>query len=77
MQHHGMSLKAALKIARIMAFKCQRDSYLQQFRSTVVSCKPAKLGERAGYEAVLRDTILFPGGGGQVNKFHRGFCRSN
>ena len=49
-----------------MAFKCQRDSYLQQFRSAVVSCKPAKLGERAGYEAVLSDTILFPGGGGQV-----------
>jgi len=31
----------------------------------VLSCEPSRLGETGGYEVVLRDTILFPEGGGQ------------
>ena len=49
-----------------MSFKCQRDCYLQHFESAVLSCEPARLGEKEGYEVVLKDTILFPEGGGQV-----------
>ncbi|XP_042329095.1 alanyl-tRNA editing protein Aarsd1-like isoform X1 [Sceloporus undulatus] len=56
-----------------MAFKCQRDSWLQQFTTWVVSCCPAELSietggkkERLqGYHVILEDTILFPEGGGQ------------
>lgn len=51
---------------RSMSFKCQRDCYLQHFKSAVLSCEPARLGEKEGYEVVLKDTILFPEGGGQV-----------
>ena len=53
---------------RSMSFKCQRDCYLQHFRSAVLSCEPARLGEKEGYEVVLEDTILFPEGGGQVRQ---------
>ena len=53
-------------IDRSMSFKCQRDCYLQHFESAVLSCEPARLGEKEGYEVVLKDTILFPEGGGQV-----------
>jgi len=51
-----------------MSFKCQRDSYLRHFTSAVLSCEPSRLGETGGYEVVLRDTILFPEGGGQVRR---------
>ena len=51
---------------RSMSFKCQRDCYLQHFKSAVLSCEPSRLGEKEGYEVVLKDTILFPEGGGQV-----------
>ena len=50
-----------------MSFKCQRDSYLSRYNSRVVSCCPAvEEGGRQIYEVVLEDTVLFPGGGGQV-----------
>ncbi|KAF5303349.1 hypothetical protein FQR65_LT08262 [Abscondita terminalis] len=56
-----------------MVFKCQSDSFLKEFTSTVVSCTEAKLttiidGKEQtvdGYEVILNDTILFPEGGGQ------------
>ena len=56
----------SLEDQRIMSFQCQKDSYLQTFKSKVVSCKPAKLDGIDGYEIVMEDTILFPEGGGQV-----------
>ncbi|KAJ6637663.1 Alanyl-tRNA editing protein Aarsd1 [Pseudolycoriella hygida] len=56
-----------------MVFKCQEDSYLQEFTTTVVECEPielnAKLNDEGdsvkGYEVILEDTIIFPEGGGQ------------
>ncbi|XP_062859533.1 alanyl-tRNA editing protein Aarsd1 [Trichomycterus rosablanca] len=56
-----------------MAFQCQRNSYMTEFVTTVVSCSPAELklennGKKEkvkGYEVILKDTILFPEGGGQ------------
>ncbi|KAM9832683.1 alanyl-tRNA editing protein Aarsd1 [Neosynchiropus ocellatus] len=56
-----------------MAFQCQRDCYMKEFVTTVVSCCPAELkqelnGKKAtvkGFTVKLRDTILFPEGGGQ------------
>nr|XP_008111377.1 PREDICTED: alanyl-tRNA editing protein Aarsd1 [Anolis carolinensis] len=56
-----------------MAFKCQRDCWLQQFTTRVVSCCPAELSTETGgkkeklqgYHVILEDTILFPEGGGQ------------
>uniref|UniRef100_A0A182R809 Alanyl-transfer RNA synthetases family profile domain-containing protein n=1 Tax=Anopheles funestus TaxID=62324 RepID=A0A182R809_ANOFN len=44
-----------------MVFKCQEDSFLQEFRTKVVSCENAT----GGYNVVFEDTILFPEGGGQ------------
>ena len=49
-----------------MSFKCQKDSYLRQFTTKVVSCQQAKHGDIEGFEVILEDTILFPEGGGQV-----------
>ncbi|XP_078233883.1 alanyl-tRNA editing protein Aarsd1 [Pogona vitticeps] len=62
-----------------MAFKCQRESWLQQFTTRVVSCCPAELSTETGgkkkilqgYHVILEDTILFPEGGGQPDD--RGF----
>uniref|UniRef100_A0A3B1JW63 Alanyl-tRNA synthetase domain containing 1 n=1 Tax=Astyanax mexicanus TaxID=7994 RepID=A0A3B1JW63_ASTMX len=56
-----------------MAFQCQRDSYMKQFVTAVVSCSPAELklennGKKEkvkGFNVLLKDTILFPEGGGQ------------
>ncbi|XP_078280653.1 alanyl-tRNA editing protein Aarsd1 isoform X3 [Rhinoraja longicauda] len=56
-----------------MAFVCQRDSYLREFETTVVSCTPAELktlchGKKEtlkGFDVILEDTVLFPEGGGQ------------
>ncbi|XP_064555705.1 alanyl-tRNA editing protein Aarsd1-B [Drosophila montana] len=59
-----------------MVFKCQEDSFLKQFRTTVVSCDYATLewsGEDnsaearqlRGFNVVCENTILFPEGGGQ------------
>uniref|UniRef100_A0A034WQ83 Alanyl-tRNA editing protein Aarsd1-A n=1 Tax=Bactrocera dorsalis TaxID=27457 RepID=A0A034WQ83_BACDO len=58
-----------------MVFKCQEDSFLQQFTTKVLSCEVAKLewiptGETSarqleGYNVICEDTILFPEGGGQ------------
>uniref|UniRef100_A0A182W0K5 Threonyl/alanyl tRNA synthetase SAD domain-containing protein n=1 Tax=Anopheles minimus TaxID=112268 RepID=A0A182W0K5_9DIPT len=44
-----------------MVFKCQEDSFLQEFRTKVVSCESVA----GGYNVVFEDTILFPEGGGQ------------
>ena len=49
-----------------MVFACQRDSFLKEFKTKVVSCKEGKLGKQTGFEIILEDTILFPEGGGQV-----------
>uniref|UniRef100_A0A9J7YU69 Alanyl-tRNA synthetase domain containing 1 n=3 Tax=Cyprinus carpio TaxID=7962 RepID=A0A9J7YU69_CYPCA len=56
-----------------MAFQCQRDCYMQEFDTCVVSCVPAELtlennGKKdklKGFNLKLKDTILFPEGGGQ------------
>ncbi|XP_006815860.1 alanyl-tRNA editing protein Aarsd1-B-like [Saccoglossus kowalevskii] len=56
-----------------MVFECQRDSFKTEFTTTVVSSIPAQLdtGEKkqtiSGYEVILKDTILFPEGGGQID----------
>eukprot|EP00794_Sanderia_malayensis_P009138 gene9138-10111_t len=42
-------------------FACQRNSYLKELKSIVISCK--KLADK--YHVVLDDTVLFPEGGGQ------------
>ncbi|XP_053658127.1 alanyl-tRNA editing protein Aarsd1-A [Anopheles marshallii] len=44
-----------------MVFKCQEDSFLQEFQTKVVSCENVA----GGYSVVFEDTILFPEGGGQ------------
>uniref|UniRef100_A0AAR2M176 Alanyl-tRNA synthetase domain containing 1 n=1 Tax=Pygocentrus nattereri TaxID=42514 RepID=A0AAR2M176_PYGNA len=56
-----------------MAFQCQRDSYMKEFVTSVVSCSAAELklesnGKKEkvkGFNVILKDTILFPEGGGQ------------
>ncbi|KAL0984187.1 hypothetical protein UPYG_G00138270 [Umbra pygmaea] len=56
-----------------MTFQCQRDCYMQEFATVVVSCSPAELkadtnGNKEkvkGFNVKLQDTILFPEGGGQ------------
>ncbi|XP_056153059.1 alanyl-tRNA editing protein Aarsd1 [Lampris incognitus] len=56
-----------------MAFQCQRDCYMREFDTSVVSCCPAELkyeinGKKEtvkGFNIKLEDTILFPEGGGQ------------
>ncbi|XP_037029165.1 alanyl-tRNA editing protein Aarsd1 [Bradysia coprophila] len=56
-----------------MVFKCQEDSYLKEFATTVVRCEPTEFNAKInnddasvkGYEVVLEDTIIFPEGGGQ------------
>uniref|UniRef100_A0A8C3B0W0 Alanyl-tRNA synthetase domain containing 1 n=1 Tax=Cyclopterus lumpus TaxID=8103 RepID=A0A8C3B0W0_CYCLU len=56
-----------------MAFQCQRDCYMKEFVTSVVSCCPAELKHEVsgkketlkGFNVKLRDTILFPEGGGQ------------
>ncbi|XP_055631068.1 alanyl-tRNA editing protein Aarsd1-B [Toxorhynchites rutilus septentrionalis] len=44
-----------------MVFKCQEDSFLKHYTAKVVSCTKAN----NGFEIILKDTILFPEGGGQ------------
>uniref|UniRef100_G3P5X9 Threonyl/alanyl tRNA synthetase SAD domain-containing protein n=1 Tax=Gasterosteus aculeatus aculeatus TaxID=481459 RepID=G3P5X9_GASAC len=56
-----------------MAFQCQRDSYMRELVTSVVSCSPAELQREAsgkketvkGFNVKLLDTVLFPEGGGQ------------
>uniref|UniRef100_A0A8C8DYA2 Alanyl-tRNA synthetase domain containing 1 n=1 Tax=Oryzias sinensis TaxID=183150 RepID=A0A8C8DYA2_9TELE len=56
-----------------MAFQCQRDCYMTEFVTSVVSCCPAELKQEVngkketlrGFNIKLQDTILFPEGGGQ------------
>lgn len=59
-----------------MVFKCQEDSFLKEFRTTIVSCDYATLDcnnednssetrPLRGFNVVCEDTILFPEGGGQ------------
>ncbi|XP_070846152.1 alanyl-tRNA editing protein Aarsd1 [Chaetodon trifascialis] len=56
-----------------MAFQCQRDCYMKEFVTSVVSCCPAELKQEVngkketlkGFNVKLQDTILFPEGGGQ------------
>jgi len=45
-----------------MTFACQRNSYLKELISKVISCTQIK----NGYEVQLNDTVFFPEGGGQV-----------
>nr|XP_020461855.1 alanyl-tRNA editing protein Aarsd1 [Monopterus albus] len=56
-----------------MAFQCQRDCYMKEFVTSVVSCSPDELKQEVcgkketlkGFSVKLQDTILFPEGGGQ------------
>ncbi|KAF3704583.1 Alanyl-tRNA editing protein Aarsd1 Alanyl-tRNA synthetase domain-containing protein 1 [Channa argus] len=56
-----------------MAFQCQRDCYMKEFVTSIVSCCPAELKQEVngkketlkGFSVKLQDTILFPEGGGQ------------
>ncbi|KAM9716081.1 alanyl-tRNA editing protein Aarsd1 [Menidia menidia] len=56
-----------------MAFQCQRDCYMKEFVTSIVSCCPAELKQEVngkketlkGFNVKLQDTILFPEGGGQ------------
>lgn len=56
-----------------MALACQKDSYLQEFTTQVTSCEPVHLVLTANgkknkvncFQVILKDTILFPEGGGQ------------
>ncbi|XP_074653465.1 alanyl-tRNA editing protein Aarsd1-A-like [Tubulanus polymorphus] len=55
-----------------MALACQKDSYLRELHTEVVSCEAASVklnGNKKekidGYEIILEDTVLFPEGGGQ------------
>ncbi|XP_053309907.1 alanyl-tRNA editing protein Aarsd1 [Spea bombifrons] len=56
-----------------MAFHCQRDSYASELLTEVVSCSPGQLETENGckkeilygFNVILKDTILFPEGGGQ------------
>ncbi|XP_063690069.1 alanyl-tRNA editing protein Aarsd1-like isoform X2 [Bolinopsis microptera] len=48
-----------------MLLKCQKEPFLQQLTSKVVSCNEVKKGKKKHYEVVLEDTILFAEGGGQ------------
>ena len=50
-----------------MVFACQRDSFLTNFKTKVVSCKAGKLAGKDAFELILEDTVLFPEGGGQVS----------
>lgn len=48
------------------ALACQRDSFLfSGFQTEVVSCNENKSKDKPRYEIELKDTILFPEGGGQ------------
>jgi len=58
-----------------MVFACQRDPFLKEFKTTVVSCEKAKLEDKDGYEVILEDTILFPEGGGQVKRVFDQRCQ--
>ena len=53
-----------------MAWACQRNSYLKELVSKVVSCVKIK----DGFEVILNDTVLFPEGGGQP--YDKGFIGS-
>ncbi|KAM4692513.1 alanyl-tRNA editing protein Aarsd1-B-like [Rhinophrynus dorsalis] len=56
-----------------MAFHCQRDSYATELLTEVMSCIPGQLqfengGKKEtlpGFNVILKDTVLFPEGGGQ------------
>ncbi|XP_057681653.1 alanyl-tRNA editing protein Aarsd1 [Corythoichthys intestinalis] len=56
-----------------MTFQCQRDCYMKEFVTTVLSCCPGELKQEIGgkketvkgFTVKLKDTILFPEGGGQ------------
>ncbi|KAK7919794.1 hypothetical protein WMY93_011078 [Mugilogobius chulae] len=56
-----------------MAFQCQRDCYMKEFVTSVISCCPTELKHEVngkketlkGFNVKLQDTILFPEGGGQ------------
>ena len=53
-----------------MSFICQRNSYLQEFETSVLSCELDTLTLQnkqkvKGYNVIFEDTVLFPEGGGQ------------
>ena len=53
-----------------MAFACQKDSYLQELTTSVISCEAATMtlqGKEkvSGFNVIFEDTVLFPEGGGQ------------
>ena len=53
-----------------MSFACQRNSYLQEYETSILSCELETLTlqnkqKLKGYNVIFEDTILFPEGGGQ------------
>lgn len=48
-----------------MVFACQRDSFLKNLKTKVLSCKASKRADKEEFEVILEDTVLFPEGGGQ------------
>ncbi|XP_058454098.1 alanyl-tRNA editing protein Aarsd1-like [Malaya genurostris] len=44
-----------------MVFKCQEDSFLKEFSTTVITCEKTD----HGFNVICEDTVLFPEGGGQ------------
>ncbi|KAJ8035531.1 Alanyl-tRNA editing protein Aarsd1 [Holothuria leucospilota] len=65
--------KSSILTKEIMSFICQKDCYLKEFHTKVVSCSPSKLkiavnGKKevvSGFDVICEDTVLFPEGGGQ------------
>ncbi|CAB0009555.1 unnamed protein product [Nesidiocoris tenuis] len=55
----------------MVVFACQRDSFLKEYSTTVLSCEPVQIDHDGSkekiscYEVVCEDTIIFPEGGGQ------------
>lgn len=41
---------------------CQKDSYVKELDTTVLSCVPVEEGM---WHVVLKDSVIFPEGGGQ------------
>ena len=53
-----------------MSLMCQKNSFLQEYKSPVLSCQSSSLNlngkQYQGFDVVLKDSIFFPEGGGQV-----------
>ncbi|PVZ97412.1 hypothetical protein BB558_004988 [Smittium angustum] len=61
-------MTVALLSKPVGLLKCQINSYLKTFKTTVISCSQTPKNPKE-YELILEDTILFPEGGGQPYDF--------